>query len=789
MPGIDPTAHLSCCPFAERRGTRRVLLVCIAFLSLGCLLSTMSSAVERRRDDRSGQLPLNQRVLIVYNVTNSDSVSVANYYASQRNIPTANLCAITPPSTTVLTWTQYVSSVKTPVQKCLTSIGPGNILYIVLTYQTPYVVKGVGGALYYALDQYVGDIWDQYANEDFYPYPSQFQPYYEDAQSEGNVYQNFVSFADYRAQNGALLIYSVWRLDGASAALAEGLVDKAIAAESSGLLGQACLDREHGPISGLYDSDYDEGEWDLHQAATFARQVGFTVLEDSHPQEFGTPPAPDCPNAAMYSGWYSLNHYNDAFTWNTGAVGFHLDSGSAVNPRGGTNWSANAIIKGITVTSGSVAEPYLQGLARPGGTFRDLYQGANVGDAFLRNTRWLKWMILYLGDPLYLPFPNGLSPLNPPPPQYSLGLSPRYIVNGATSTGTVTLANPAPAGGTLVKLTSSNSALIQVPASVTVLQGQRSAMFTATAAASPLVTLDTPAKISAADVGQNSLTVSPWLGGFFITPGWILSKGQATGLVVLNAKAPVGGTEVSLKANSMAVTVPAKVTVPQGGSQTKFTINSSSVSSITSVTITASLNGVNATTPLTLKPALQNLTLFPATVPGGAKDTATITLGLVAPSNWPVDLSSSNTTVASVPRLVTVPTGSQTLQVPLTTLPQCANAGVTITATSGLSTKSASLTVTPPPVAYLSFNSTVKGGNNLMATVSVSYPACSAGLPVILTSSNPSVASVPADIIVSGGHISATFTIMTAEVTTSTVVTISATSDNVTKTKTLTVTR
>lgn len=595
--------RLGCGHFAQPRCAPSVLLLCAAIVFP--LFSALSTAAGQVRDGSSGQIPLNQRVLIVYNTGNTDSVSVANYYASRRNIPIANLCPITPPSTTVLTWTEYLSSVKVPVQNCLRSVGPGNILYVVLTYQTPYIVKGASGALHYALDSYIGDIWDQYASKDFYPYPSHLQPYYEDAQSEGNLYQSFVSFADYRGQKGALLIYSVWRLDGASAPLAEGLVDKAIAAESSGLLGQACLDRRDGPISGVYDSDYGEGEWDLHQAATFARQVGFPVIEDSHPQEFGTLPAPDCPDAAMYSGWYSLDHYNDAFTWNTGAIGFHLDSSSAADPRGGKNWSANAIIKGITVTSGSVMEPYLQGLARPGGTFRDLYQGANLGDAFLRNTRWLKWMILYLGDPLYLPFPNGLPPLNPPPAQYSLGLSPRYIVNGATATGTVTLANPAPAGGTLVSLTSGNTVLIQVPAAVTVLEGQRSATFIATAAATPLVIKDTYARITAAGVGQNSLTVSPWLGGLFITPGLIFSTAQATGLVVLNSNAPVGGTVVFLKADSVAVRVPAKVTVPQGKSQINFTIKSSSVSSTTRVTITASLNGAQASSTLTVRPGLQ----------------------------------------------------------------------------------------------------------------------------------------------------------------------------------------
>ncbi len=737
----------------------------------------------------SAQVSLNQRVLVVYNSSNNDSAAVANYYAAQRSIPLANLCPITPPSTVSLTWAQYVSSVKTPVQNCLNTVGPNNILYIVFTYQTPFTVKGSSGQLLYAMDQYVADIWDQYASQDFYPYPVQTHPYYDDAQSEGNVYQDFISFANYRANKNALLIYSVWRLDAASAALAQGLVDKAISAESSGLSGQACLDRDEGPISGVYDSDYGEGDWDLHQAATFAGQAAFQVTEDSHPAEFGTPPAPDCPNAALYSGWYSLNHYNDAFTWNTGAIGFHLDSASAVNPRSGPNWSANAILKGITVTGGAVAEPYLQGLARPGGTFRDLFQGANVGDAFLRNTRWLKWMILYLGDPLYRPFPNGLPPFNPPPAQYSLAFSPRYIVNGGSSTGTVTLANPAPAGGTVVNLSSSKTTLVQVPPSVTVPQFQRSVNFTATAVASPLVTVDTPAKITATGVGQNTLTVSPLLGGLFVSPSWILGGASSTGLVLLNANAPAGGAVVSLGVNNGAVNVPSTVTVPQGATQASFTATSSSVSTTTTTTITASLSGYNRTASLSLRPALQNLTVYPPTAPGGAKETGNVILALPAPpGGWPVNLSSSNASIASVPASVTVPAGSQTLTLPVTTVPQCSAATVNIIATSGVSSTTAPLTVTPPPPSSLSFPSSVKGGSSITATVNLSYPACANGLAVTLSSNNPSVARVPASVTIPGGKTSTTFTIVTSTVTTSTIVTISATSDSVTKSKTLTVT-
>ena len=510
---------------------------------------------------------LSMRTLVVYNANNPDSISVANYYAAKRNIPAQNLCPITPPATDKLTWDQYVSSVKTPVRGCLNAVGPARILYIVFTYQTPYDVTSATRTQYYTVDQYVADIWDVYSQQDFFPYPyfTEAQPYFDDAQSQGNVYQPFVSFAGWRSQVNSELIYSVWRLDGPTVDLAKGLVDKALAAEQSGLSGQACLDRQFGDITKFGDSDLGAGDWDMHKAAEFAQLAGFSVTEDANKEEFGTPPAPNCPGAALYSGWYSYDHYNDAFTWNTGAIGFHIDSASAYNPRGGNNWSANAIIKGITVTTGSVTEPELEGLVRPGGTFRDLFQGANLGDAFLRNTRWLKWVVLYLGDPLYRPFPKGLQNFDPPPPQASLALAPRYLLNGSSSTGTVTLAQPAPPGGTVVDLSSNWSALVQVPASVTVQEGQRSANFTATTAASPLVTHDSPAVITASGVGQNTLTVWPLLGVDIVAPDTIIGGAQSTGTVALNEPAPIGGAVVSLSGDNYTQ-VPATVTIPQAPS-------------------------------------------------------------------------------------------------------------------------------------------------------------------------------------------------------------------------------
>ncbi len=756
-------------------------------VALGCAIAFAISANFAEAQVASS---LSLRTLVVYNANNSDSVSVANYYAAKRTIPVQNLCPITPPATDVLTWDQYVSSVKVPVQNCLNAVGTARILYIVFTYQTPYDVVGSTSPLFYALDQYVADIWDVYSTQDFFPYPylTQLQPYYDDAQSQGNVYQPFLSFSGWRSQINGKLIYSVWRLDAATADLAKGLVDKALAAEHSGLSGQACLDRRYGDISGIDDSDYGEGDWDLHQAATFSGLAGFSVLEDSNPQEFGTPPAPDCPGAALYSGWYSYNNYNDAFTWNTGAIGFHLDSASALNPRGGPNWSANAIIKGITATTGAVNEPELGGLVRPGGTFRDLFQGANVGDAFLRNTRWLKWMILYIGDPLYRPFPKGLQNFNPPPPQASLALSPRYILNASTSTGTVTLAQAAPPGGTVVNLSSNWGNLVQVPPSVTVPEGQRSATFTATSAGSPLVTQDSPAVITASGVGQNTLTVWPLLGANVVEPQSVIGGAQATGTIALNEPAPTGGVVVSLNGDDYTQ-VPASVTVPQGSLTANFRITTSFVNSQHDSPISASLNGADVSTDLFLEPALDRLDVYPSSGPGGAPAQLTPVLGAAAPSGgWLVSLKSNNPQVANVPPSVKVPGGSYFATVPITTTPQCSNAAVTLIAFSGISVVNATYTVTPSPPSALDFPNTVKGGGSVNATVDLSYPACSAGLPVALSSSDPQVASVPPTVTVPGGQTQATFVITTYPVNQQTQVTITATSDSTSVQKVLTVT-
>ena len=103
----------------------------------------------------------------------------------------------------------------------------------------------------------------------------------------------------------------------------------------------------------------------------------------------------------------------------------------------------------------------------------------------------------------------------------------------------------------------------------------------------------------------------------------------------------------------------------------------------------------------------------------------------------------------------------------------------------------APLTVTPVAVGLSSLAvtpSSVVGGSPSTGTVTLTGPAPAGGAVVSLSSSNTSVASVPANVTVPSGATSATFTISTHTVSRNRSVTISANYRGVRKKKTLTVT-
>ncbi|NUR78493.1 MAG: hypothetical protein HOQ28_19680 [Thermoleophilia bacterium] len=222
------------------------------------------------------------------------------------------------------------------------------------------------------------------------------------------------------------------------------------------------------------------------------------------------------------------------------------------------------------------------------------------------------------------------------------------------------------------------------------------------------------------------------------------------------------------------------------------------VRGVNSAGVAGPWSAVRSFTPQAAPPpaVLSTMDINPATVVGGNNSSGTVVLSTPAPANGAVvTLSSSNPAVASVPATVTVPPVGFTGSFTITTSPVSANVTVVITASYNGTTRTGTLTVTPPgapppPATIQSVSvspAAVTGGSTAQGAVTLSGAAPQAGATVSLSSSNAGAATVPASVTIPSGASTATFAVSTSAVATSTPVTISATYNGATATTSLTV--
>src|SRR5438445_5087888 len=98
--------------------------------------------------------------------------------------------------------------------------------------------------------------------------------------------------------------------------------------------------------------------------------------------------------------------------------------------------------------------------------------------------------------------------------------------------------------------------------------------------------------------GSGSATLS----ALAVNPTSVNGGSSSTGAVTLSGPAPSGGAVVNLSSSASAATVPSSVTIIQGYSSGTFTVNTTTVTASTPVTITASYAGVSKTASLTVMP-------------------------------------------------------------------------------------------------------------------------------------------------------------------------------------------
>ena len=377
-----------------------------------------------------------------------------------------------------------------------------------------------------------------------------------------------------------------------------------------------------------------------------------------------------------------------------------------------------------------------------------------------------------------------------PTVSFSVALAASTVGGGASTVGTVTLAAAAPAGGLQIQV-SSNNAAVKVQPSIRIPSGKTTGQFDVLTTG---VAKSTTATITASIGGVSEtadLTVTPpTLSGVSVENATVGSGGATHGTVQLSGRAPKGGLVVTLSSNSSAATVPATVTVNEGEDQASFKITAGSVATATPVTITATAGAVSETASLTVSPlGLASISARPSSVDGGHSSIGIVELnGPAGVGGLVVTLASSDSST-TVPATITIAAGRSFGSFQITTTAVALQTPVTLTATVGTQSVTATFVVNPVSLEGLEIHpGHVVGGGTTTGTVAISGPAPSGGI-VITLASNSASATLPTTVTIPAGQNSVAFTIATTTVTANTVVQITATYGSESKTQNLNVTK
>ena len=377
-----------------------------ALLAAALLVSGAGAAPEAER--ASG-------VVIVANSDAPDSVSIAAHYAQVRGVPRANIIALRMPVSETITWKEFVAAIWQPLEDELVRRGWIDAIAMDLHDDVGRRKYAVSGQRIAALVVCRGVPLRVSHDPSLYRSVEPLTEHPELRTNQGAVDSELSLLAQPDYPINALIpnplfrnasptdftrsqVVKVSRLDGPTAADALHLVDLAVEAERTGVLGRGYVD-----IAGPHES----GDRWLAAAAASIRALGFDLSVSRGP---GTLPATariDAP--ALYFGWYAPDLNGPfalpGFRFPAGAVAVHVHSFSAHTLRSSTEgWCGPLVARGATATVGNVFEPYLEYLHRPDLMMEALANGYDLVDAAYFALPVLSWQSIVIGDPLYRPF-------------------------------------------------------------------------------------------------------------------------------------------------------------------------------------------------------------------------------------------------------------------------------------------------------------------------------------------------------------------------------------------------
>jgi len=383
-------------------------------------------------------------VLVVVNTAVRPGAELASYYMKQRGIPQENIVRLSLPDDETIGRKPYDEKIAAPVRRALKEREPNRrIRCLVLMYGMPLRVAApeIGPD-----DQRQIAVLQQRREETrrrMEGLPAEAKPAKESLEKDLAAADADIARAQKSDQSAAVdseialvaagsyplsgwlpnpfflgnqnkelevgksRVLMVSRLDGPSEQIVRRIIDDSLAAENQGLSGTAYFDARWPEPAAAPKGGYEFYDASIHRAARLVTRSGRMPAQIDARERLFQPG--DCPDAALYCGWYSLGQYVEAFTWKAGAVAYHIASSECVTlkQKASRVWCKRMLEEGAAAVIGPVDEPYVQGFPVPEIFFGLLVDGyLTLAECYAASTPFLSWRMILVGDPLYRPFAN-----------------------------------------------------------------------------------------------------------------------------------------------------------------------------------------------------------------------------------------------------------------------------------------------------------------------------------------------------------------------------------------------
>lgn len=368
----------------------------------------------------------------------------------------------------------------------------------------------------------------------------------------------------------------------------------------------------------------------------------------------------------------------------------------------------------------------------------------------------------------------------PLPKLASVAFNPTSVQGGTSSMLTVRLSAVAPEGGVAVKLVS-GSALLGLPASVSVPAGFDSASVSVSTSA-----VATSTVVSAtATLGTNSLKASltltqaplPTLVSASFTPSTVVGGKSASLFLQLSGPVPTGGMTVTLSSSTGSMKLPSSIKIAAGASSATVTATTNTVNTpLTAIaTAKAASGSVSASLSISATPKLTGARFTSTSLVGGNDVTLHLELSVVAPAGGTtISITPSNKSMLSTPSTVTFNEGTKSMDVTCSTSTVAKPYNLYATAKLGTSSLKANLTVTQavPTLVSVTIPANMVSNRQYAGTVLLSGNALPSGMVVTLTGEGG--LTIPASVKIASGSRKGSFTFRSPKVSLSTAVSVTA---------------